>query len=108
VSKNADEFLQFGLEFILSDVLERPVLPVFALDYVHADRELQQPRKFADCRECGRQLSCALGFPLNTSGVFLEREELGLIRFRGHFPKGGYDVHNHARGPQEATTASPV
>ena len=22
------------------------------------------------------------------------RRTLGLIRFRGHFPKGGYDVHN--------------
>jgi FixJ family two-component response regulator len=33
---------------------------------------------------------------------------LGLIRFRGHFAKGGYDVHDHGRDPQEATLASPV
>ena len=30
---------------------------------------------------------------------------MGLIRFRGHFPKGGYDVHTDGRDPQEATPA---
>ena len=28
--------------------------------------------------------------------------DLGLIRFRGHFPKGGYDVHTDGRDPQES------
>ncbi len=26
--------------------------------------------------------------------VLADQRGLGLIRFRGHFPKGGYDVHN--------------
>ena len=34
--------------------------------------------------------------------------EVGLIRFRGHFPKGGYDVHAHDRDAQTAAIASPV
>ena len=33
---------------------------------------------------------------------------MGLIRFRGHFPKGGYDVHTDGRHFQEATPASPI
>ena len=35
-------------------------------------------------------------------------EGLGLIRFGGHLPRGGYDVHDHGRDPHEATSASPV
>ena len=29
--------------------------------------------------------------------------ELGLIRFRGHFPKGGYDVHDGQTNQEPAT-----
>lgn len=33
---------------------------------------------------------------------------LGLIRFRGHFPKGGYDVHDHGRDPQTEPATTPA
>ena len=32
-----------------------------------------------------------------------ERARLGLIRFRGHFPKGGYDVHDGHTNQEPAT-----
>ncbi len=34
--------------------------------------------------------------------------QLGLIRFRGHFPKGGYDVHDHGRDDQKPAVTPAV
>lgn len=34
--------------------------------------------------------------------------EVGLIRFGGHFLKGGYDVPTDGKEPQESTTAPAV
>jgi len=33
---------------------------------------------------------------------------MGLIRFGGHVPKCGYDVHTDGRNPKEATSASSI
>jgi chemotaxis response regulator CheB len=33
---------------------------------------------------------------------------VGLIRFRGHFPKGGYDVHTDGRDDQEPAVTPAV
>ena len=33
---------------------------------------------------------------------------LSLTRFRGHFPKGGYDVHDGSRGTTRSPTATAV
>jgi TM2 domain-containing membrane protein YozV len=33
---------------------------------------------------------------------------LGLIRFRGHFPKGGYDVHTDGRNDSQEPAPPPA
>jgi hypothetical protein len=33
---------------------------------------------------------------------------LGLIRFGGHLPKGGYDVHDDGREPEEEPASPPA
>ena len=38
----------------------------------------------------------------------LIRRELGLIRFRGHFPKGGYDVHTDGRSDSQEPAPPPA
>jgi len=40
----------------------------------------------------------------NTAG----RREMGLIRFRGHVPKGGYDGHDGSRHRQEPAVPAAV
>jgi hypothetical protein len=35
-------------------------------------------------------------------------EGLGLIRFGGHLPKGGYDVQTDGRAPQEPASAPAI
>jgi hypothetical protein len=36
------------------------------------------------------------------------RRIVGLIRFRGHFPKGGYDVHTDGRHDEEEPARPPA
>ena len=38
----------------------------------------------------------------------LDVRSVGLIRFRGHFPKGGYDVHTDGRNNSQAPAPPPA
>ena len=78
------------------------------------------PQTSVDCwKQCYRTaLSIAEVFVLPTvshstcsfAGTKLGNDgvDLGLIRFRGHFPKGGYDVHTDGRDDQESAVTPTV
>jgi hypothetical protein len=58
-------------------------------------------------REQRLQRSRFCAFVKNLSRFCGSRDELGLIRFRGHLPKGGYDVPN-AREPERSAPTPAV
>ena len=61
----------------------------------------------------GLQVTRLKRFTFNDTVIFVYTppgsvtlQEVGLIRFRGHLPKGGYDVQTDGRAPQ--ASASPA
>jgi hypothetical protein len=41
-------------------------------------------------------------------GAHVVYDSVGLIRFRGHFPKGGYDVHTDGRNDFKEPAPTPA
>jgi hypothetical protein len=75
------------------------------------------PRGYAGGRSAGRGGLCSDNMRMGIDGtrrtVLLRLvvpfgQEVGLIRFRGHFPKGGYDVHIDGRDDEKEPAASPA
>ena len=100
---NREELTTLAPEFDWTMLLER--LQLGAVDTVMA-------RETSAIADAGRMLSSV---PLDTWKDYSAHhfirghaEYLGLIRFRGHFPKGGYDVHTDGRDDQEPAAAPAV